>query len=546
MRVPGALREATRRRLRWGAGAGTALALAATAAAAPLAHRALELPGLPVAFLSADLDGDGWRELAIVSAGARWGEIGVEERSAIDEGGVLVEVLTVVPALFDRREVTVLRGAAVGFAAAPLSLELPPSVRGLDSLGVGAPLVAWSDEGVSELALADDGRLALVARLPGPPLFAGAEGFLPPLGLASDLDGSGSPDLLVPREAGLAVHLGGSSGLATEPAAVLRVPLEERLPGDARHYAEGAQRSVPLPVARDLDGDGLPELLFRGHESGWNELRILRNLGGGKFSEPIDPLAGRDRAAEPRVVYVGDLDGDGRGELVTAEALGGDGGSLREELRAARAPRFRYAVHALDERLRWREAPARRFELAGYLFTDDDGHPAAPGARDLDGDGRVDLVALRLDVSLFEAARAFAARAVEVGLEFDLHCQTPGGDFVLAASLAAELRLRLDALALSQLASFAGDFDGDGRADFLRLGPGRRAEVFRGEAGCRYGERPALAFELVAPPADAALIVVRDFDGDGRSDLAVTRPRRGPGDVGLGAVVDLYLSRGSG
>ena len=46
-------------------------------------------------------------------------------------------------------------------------------------------------------------------------------------------------------------------------------------------------------------------------------------------------------------------------------------------------------------------------------------------------------------------------------------------------------------------------------------------------------------------PLDLALVAVSDYDGDGRSDLAITQPAAG-GEVGRGAALDLYLSRGAG
>jgi hypothetical protein len=44
----------------------------------------------------------------------------------------------------------------------------------------------------------------------------------------------------------------------------------------------------------------------------------------------------------------------------------------------------------------------------------------------------------------------------------------------------------LNNLKLGSLAEFAGDFDGDGRADFVHLGRGKEVTIHRGQAGCRY------------------------------------------------------------
>jgi hypothetical protein len=522
-----------------------ALLLPVAAAAANLSfhHQELQLGAAPVALLAVDLDGDGRRALVAITAGTGWGEIGYDEPMQVDASGTLVDVLTVVPALLDRRTAVVFRDTGDGWRETARA-DLPPAVHLIEPGPKFAPLLAWTDDGVAALRWGDAGLVLepLVAR---PTLFAGSEALFPPLGLAVDLDADGERDLLVPGPEGLAVYLAADGAYPAEPTAAFPVPLDEPLPGDARHYRQGAQRHYPLPVARDLDGDGLPELLFRNHQRQWNQVRVVRNLGGGRFAPPVDPLAGRPRDAEPEVVFLGDLDGDGRADVVTSRWLNRPAGSLRQRLAAARRPRFVYAVHALGADLRWDPRPRASFELEGHVFTGEDAPRVLHNPRDLDGDGRPDLVALRLDLSLADAARVLLARSLRVGVELAAFCQDAGGAFRPTATLTGELKVRLAALRLAQAASFGGDFDGDGRADFLRLGPGRRGEVHLGRPGCRYGTRPDLRFDLVEAPQDAALVNLRDLDGDGRSDVAVTRVQRGRGEADVAAVIDLYLAVGA-
>lgn len=511
-------------------------------------HQRLELAGAPAALFTADVDRDGVADLVTVLAATDWGEIGVDESQRVDDAGAYVDVLTVVPALLDRRLLAVHRGEPGGvFAAAPWTLELPESVHALLPGPSAEPLLAWTDDGISAVALVD-GTLALAPRLAAPSPLAGSASLLPDLPLTPDLDADGERDLLLPVEAGLEVHLGAGGSLAPAPAAVVPYALEERVPGDARHYREETRRQLPLPQAIDLDGDHLPELVFREHERGLNGLRVARNLGGGRFAPAIDPLAGRPRDAEPEVVWLGDLDGDGRAELVTREELSGKDESMREGVEEARAPRARYRVHALTADLVWNPQPRRTFELAGHVFGGGGealGLPA--GIADLDGDGRVDLVALRLDLSMFQLLRVVAARSLRLGLDFQPYCQNADGSFrgVEGQDLGGKFTLRLDRLRLGQLSSFGGDFDGDGRADFLQLGRGREVSVRFGRPGCLFPQAGSAKLELADEPADLALVRVIDLDGDRRSDLAVTTPPA-KGAIGGRGTLDLYFVVGGG
>ena len=524
------------------------LSTRALAAASPapiaLVYERLELDGLPVVTYTVDLDRDGVGDLAVVTAATRWGEIGVEDATGLDASGVLVEVLTVVPALFDRHALLVFRGrAAGGFEPAPLRLELPESVHALERGAAAHPLLALTDDGVARVALDPAGALALVPLVALPHLLAGATTFVPRPDLAHDLDGDGDLDLVLPTDGGLALLLAGPDGLAATPVALLAPPLEERLPGDARHYDLGFARHVPLPVVGDLDGDGRPDLLWRGHEGGWQRARISYGTGGGRFGPPVDPLAGRPADAVAQVAWIGDLDGDARAEIVTAESLDGEPASLRATLRAGKRPRFRYTIHRPGAGGAWSPAAAATFTAEGYLFAGESDSPLPGGARDLDGDGRLDLVTVTLDFSLFELARVAAARSIRIGFEFAVLCQRPVLDFrpVAGVALTAELKVRLERVALGELSSFGGDFDGDGRADFLQLGRGRAVAIHRGGAGCRYAAAPDAVVELAREPLDLALVAVGDLDGDGRSDLAITQPGA---DANRSAALDLYLSRG--
>jgi hypothetical protein len=136
---------------------------------------------------------------------------------------------------------------------------------------------------------------------------------------------------------------------------------------------------------------------------------------------------------------------------------------------------------------------------------------------------------------------------VRLTLDLGFHpwCQEPDGSFTRAPGppLESQLTINLNDIELRRRSLFAGDFDGDGRADFLQLGRPKKIGVHRGRAGCAYPERPDTVIELRDRIRDLALVEVQDLDGDGRADLAVTHPQR-VDERGVTPPVrlDLYLS----
>lgn len=533
----------------------TALLVLPVLSSTPIQARPLELhrvrlalPGAPATVVPADLNGDGRLDLTVVVAYTERGEIGIEESSRFEGVEGLVEVLTVVPALFDRREVRVfLADGQGGFAPAGEPLPLETSVLSLEAGPPGSPLVLLTDEGVSALRLSAENALSLEPLITSRPLIAGSGAFVPQLGLAEDLDGDGVRDFMLPTAEALQIFVARDGRLSPEPVAELALPLDARLPGKAFQYQRGLVRHYPLPLVADFDGDRLPELWVRDHLKGWNDFRVLKGLGGGRFGPPRSPLGGRSRDAEPEATFAGDLDGDGVAELVTQEELSSNPEGMRAELKEAKQPHFKLRIHSLAGGTMAVE-PRRTVEVEGYSSVggDDEQIPVPGGFEDLNGDGRLDLVAVNLDFSLFQAVKILTVKRITLGLDFNLYCQQKDGGFTRVPNLdlSGEFKIDLNNLRLGQVSLFA-DFDGDGKADFVQLGRGKTVSIHRGRDDCSFAAKPDLTLALDEPPQDLALVRLDDLDGDGRADLRITRAGKNlDAETSAPVELDLYLSGG--
>ena len=525
----------------------------AAAALLPLRHVALELPSAPAEILPADLDGDGRKDLVIVMARTEWGEIGNDRI----EG--MVQISEVVPALFDRREAIAFLARPDGsYARLGAPMELPDSVLSIEPGPAGVPLVALTDEGAASIRMAaepsgtdEDGQprpgLRLDPLIADPPVLAHSRTLLSRLDLVSDLDGDGTEDLLLPARDGLAIYGGETGGFASRPRQ--RLPM----PGDWRRSGPDAQRFYPMPRIEDMDGDGIPDLLVADptRTTAANHITVssvLRGTKGRGFQPPLEiafdppkpaPIAGeRTQDSQVEVAYFGDIDGDGRAELVTRAQL--DTG--KSELKQAKEPHHLYRFYHLTSSLAVPDAPYLQTEIVGHGIDADLGDMRMKTFQDLDGDGRKDLVTISLDFSLFQIVRAIATKRIGIGLDFHVYHQERDGSFHLVdgLDLSETLRVDLNDLKLERLAQFAGDFDGDGRIDFVHLGKGTSVTIHRGQPGGRYPEKPDLSIALDEEPQDVMLVRVVDLDGDGRSDLGITRTLPA-GEAGASAPVRLEL-----
>jgi len=184
----------------------------------------------------------------------------------------------------------------------------------------------------------------------------------------ADLDGDGLNDIIVANNRRSKINLlynqTGKTNRAVPPPRKLEI---NELPPDARFRIDSvpvAERIAALAVT-DLNGDGRPDLVFYGDAK---DLTVLYNQGTNGWSDPKTWHI-EDGRMDPNALVVGDLNGDGRPDVV----LLGDNGSLYFLPQSA--------DHTLGEP-----------EKIPYSGT-----PNAVQVTDVNGDGRDDLLLVDWD-----------------------------------------------------------------------------------------------------------------------------------------------------
>jgi hypothetical protein len=258
----------------------------------------------------------------------------------------------------------------------------------------------------------------------------------------------------------------------------------------------------------DVDGDGRTDIgapIITTRFGGASSVRVYRSIGGASQGVSGSSTFGRALAA------VGDIDGDGFGDVLVGEYLADVGGTA-----AGRAAVFRGSNAGLVETVRSELFGPARSSAMGRLVA---------GLGDLNGDGLADLAATS-----------------EIGTSTSIHVYlSPHSSRMLSPAQSLTVSSFSDPTAM-----VAGDLNGDGRSEIIVGFAGANTDlgavfVFSSApAGSPnpYVLTPAQLATTAARGRMGAALAVGAFTNDGALDLLVGAP--GNASAGTGGGVLLY------
>ena len=286
-----------------------------------------------------------------------------------------------------------------------------------------------------------------------------------------DLDGDGKPDLVIANSGDNTIsvyrNIASSGGINS---------------GSFASPVTFATGNTPYSVAiGDLDGDGKPDLAVTNFYG--NTVSVLLNtstigsITSSSFATNVDFTTGNG----PSSVAIGDLDGDGKPDLVTTNLLAGNLSIFLNTSTIGSITSSSFATPV-------------NFAVGSY--------PNVVAIGDLDGDGKADLAVAtngRNSVSVFRNTSSIGS--------------------ITSSSFAANVDF---AIAGGAFSVAIGDLDGDGKLDLAAASQTGTVSVLRNTATS--GSITAGSFDThvdFTTGANPQLIAIGDLDGDGKPDLVV-------------------------
>ncbi|MBN1885992.1 MAG: VCBS repeat-containing protein [Candidatus Krumholzibacteriota bacterium] len=348
------------------------------------------------------------------------------------------------------------------------------------------------------------------------------ESRLPVVDFVRDWNGDGREEIAVFDFGGLRLHAADTSGrwVATD---TLRIDISTvvytrdsgSLDGEVT-LGVSARYAFPDIRVEDVDADGRADLLTIDDD----EVAAYLLGANGRFAavpswrRRFDVRTKKEKIegiAEVSTV-VRDLDGDGYVDVVVTKQT------------AKGLSNFRGVINV------YRGGPAGFAEAPGQVIVSEGTASATAMIRDVNGDGRLDLVLPSVKISVSSIIRFLLTRSVPIA--FNIFLLGENDRFSDRPDFTKEVKFKIDFSGDSdtQAMDLDGDFDGDRRKDFVFATGENELSIYLGleDGGDRlFSKKPVARIE-----ADAyGELDTRDLNGDGYSDMIIhypqSRERRG-------------------
>ena len=262
---------------------------------------------------------------------------------------------------------------------------------------------------------------------------------------------------------------------------------------------------VPRMHVGDVDGDGRSDVVAASR----HDLRVFLRQQDGGFASAPDRVVPLGRVSESDHIRgsgavridITELDGDGRLDVLVSQVSG-----------SLLATRTETTVH-LNREGHWNLAdPDQRFENNGAW--------TAEQLIDLDSDGRLELVRISVRFSLLEVVEALVQRAIDADVE--IHRAAEDGTFAVKPWVKRKFAIPLNfdtGRPRGFMPTFNVDVNSDGFLDLMASGDGDAVEVWLGGPEHRFGRRVARQ-ELDTE----GRISFGDLEDDGLSDFVLYAP----------------------
>ncbi|HKX45286.1 MAG TPA: VCBS repeat-containing protein [Planctomycetota bacterium] len=272
---------------------------------------------------------------------------------------------------------------------------------------------------------------------------------------------------------------------------------------------------APKLLLGDIDGDGRNDIASATRHEIWVS---LQRPDGSFALEPDQKLALRMVTPRDHVrgsggvsTAAGDVDGDGRLDLVVSHVKGG--------FSDATTTVFLY----LNRTGRWRlDAPDQTIVLSGTL--------ASNALLDMDRDSRVELVRLQFSFSLLEVIEILVSRTIDLELSIWRYDGKAGFEAKPWVSRKVGLPISFETFRTKGFVPNAQvDLNGDGFVDVVMSGSGDEIVFHAGGSAGPLQQKP-----VRQKMSTAGMITFGDWSGDGLLDFAIFDPHNYDVPVRLG------------